>query len=111
MDTALRAGPFAYGQRKLRQFEAAARAAFRGREESVDSDEKLSGSFGLVLAHTHELAPAGIGNRLCQMVCISRLAAERLSISAERLHRISGAGLTSYQNWLVRLRRHVREGA
>ena len=43
--------------------------------------------------------------------CISRLAAERLSISAERLHRIRGAGLTSYQNWLVRLRRHVREGA
>ena len=73
MDTALRAGPFAYGQRKLRQFEAAARAAFRGREESVDSDKMLSGHCCLVLAHTHELAPAGIGYRLCQMVVLQHV--------------------------------------
>ena len=73
MNTALRAGPIAHGQRKLRQFEAAARAAFRGREESVDSDKMLSGHFALVLAHTHELAPAGIGYRLCQMVVLQHV--------------------------------------
>ena len=55
-NTALRTSPLAYGRLKFRQFAAAARATFRGWEESVDSDKMLSDSFGLVLAHTHELA-------------------------------------------------------
>ena len=55
-NTALRTSPLAYGRLKFRQLEAAARATFRGWEESVDSDKMLSDSFGLVLAHTHEFA-------------------------------------------------------
>ena len=73
MNTALRTSPLAYVKPELRQLEAAAGTAFRGREESVDSDKMLSGSFGLVLAHTHELSPAGIGNRLCQTVVLQHV--------------------------------------